>query len=230
MAIYVTGDTHGDFGRFSYKKWHEARSLTKDDIVIIAGDCGLLWSNEPDEQEHYWKLWLSKKPWTTAYVCGNHENHPRLQALPTEQRYSGTVGVIAPNILHFRRGEIYEIQSKKIFTFGGANSIDKEGRTLGVSWWPEELPSYKETDYGLGNLEKHQYAVDFIIAHTAPQDVAEALTNTCGSHADDADPTRAYLQHVCSSTAFSGLYCGHWHVDADLGRYHFLYERIVRIA
>jgi predicted phosphodiesterase len=229
MAIYVTGDTHGDFGRFSYKRWHEARSLTKDDIVIIAGDCGLLWRNYIDEQEHYWRLWLSRKPWITAYVCGNHENHPRLNALPTAQMYGGTVGIIEKNIIHLKRGEVYEIQGKKIFTFGGANSIDKEGRTIGVSWWPEELPSYKETEYGLTNLEKHQYAVDFIIAHTAPQDVAEALTNTYGSHADDADPTRTYLQHVCDSTAFSGLYCGHWHSDVDFGKHHFLYTRIMRI-
>ena len=175
MSIYVTGDTHGRFERFSNKSWPGGRSFTEDDIVIVAGDFGLLWSSAPDEQELYWRKWLTSKPWTLLAVDGNHENHPRLNSLPRVPMYGGTVGVIDRNIFHLRRGEIYTIQGKKFFTFGGANSIDKATRIMGVSWWPEEIPSYAETEYGLTNLEKHQYSVDYIISHTAPQEACDAL-------------------------------------------------------
>jgi hypothetical protein len=229
MSIYVTGDTHGTFERFSAKRWPGVRSFTEDDIVIVTGDFGLLWSIEPDEQEMYWRKWLTSKPWTLLFVCGNHENHPRLKALPQVSMYDGNVGVVEKNIFHLRRGEVYTIQDKKIFTFGGADSIDKDGRVFGISWWPEEIPSHAEMDYGLGNLERHQYSVDYIIAHTGPQDICETLLKKYGGIGYDTDPTRRYLQHVCSTTSFKEFYCGHWHEEYTIGKYHFLYESIVSI-
>ncbi len=33
--IYVTGDCHGDFGRFNKKIFYEQAEMTKDDYVII---------------------------------------------------------------------------------------------------------------------------------------------------------------------------------------------------
>ena len=39
--IYVTGDTHADFRRFSTREFPEQKELTKDDFVIICGDFGL---------------------------------------------------------------------------------------------------------------------------------------------------------------------------------------------
>lgn len=36
--IYVTGDTHGNFERFQPEYFPEQTELTKNDIVIIAGD------------------------------------------------------------------------------------------------------------------------------------------------------------------------------------------------
>jgi hypothetical protein len=229
MAVYITGDTHGVFSRFSYKNWPGAKNLTENDTVIITGDCGILWSNEPDKPECYWRSWLSEKPWTTAFIDGNHENHPRLQALPQEPWCGGTVGVVEKNVLHLRRGEVYTIQGKKFFTFGGASSIDKATRTPGVSWWPEELPSYAETDYGLSNLEKHQYSVDYIITHTLPQEAAELLISKYRYGSPDLDPTRVFLQHVSKSCVFDTWYCGHWHEETILGKYHILYEKIEKI-
>jgi len=45
--IYVTGDTHGDFGRFSKKKLRiKGMELTADDYVIVCGDLGLCWAKD----------------------------------------------------------------------------------------------------------------------------------------------------------------------------------------
>lgn len=38
MAIFITGDTHGDFIRFKKKIFYEQAELTKDDCVMIVGD------------------------------------------------------------------------------------------------------------------------------------------------------------------------------------------------
>lgn len=38
--IYVTGDTHGNFLRFQPEHFPEQAGMTKDDMVIIAGDFG----------------------------------------------------------------------------------------------------------------------------------------------------------------------------------------------
>lgn len=38
MAIFITGDTHGDFIRFKKKIFYEQAELTKDDYIIVAGD------------------------------------------------------------------------------------------------------------------------------------------------------------------------------------------------
>jgi hypothetical protein len=230
MSVYATADTHGDMSRFSYSNWAISRDLTKDDTVIVAGDFGLIWSNDPsDAPERYWKNFLIQKPWVTAFVDGNHENHPRLAALPQKEMFGGTVGVVADNIVHLRRGEIYEIDHKKFFIFGGAASTDKCNRKIGVSWWPEELPSSAEIEYALNNLEKHQYAVDYIIAHTCPQDIAERLMQKFGRYSYDLDPTRKFLQHVCSTVTFNEFYCGHWHENCVIDKYHFLYENIMKI-
>ncbi len=49
--IYVTGDIHGDVSRFSKKKFPEQKGLTKEDIVIVLGDFGVLWCGEEDKEE-----------------------------------------------------------------------------------------------------------------------------------------------------------------------------------
>ena len=40
MAIFITGDTHGDFSRLQPAAFHEQRNLKKDDCLIICGDFG----------------------------------------------------------------------------------------------------------------------------------------------------------------------------------------------
>ena len=46
--IFITGDTHADFSRFTRKNFPEQENLSKDDIVIIAGDFGGIWFGTND--------------------------------------------------------------------------------------------------------------------------------------------------------------------------------------
>lgn len=48
--IYITGDCHQNFHRFSTTVFPEQKTMTKDDYVIICGDFGSVW-NSPDENK-----------------------------------------------------------------------------------------------------------------------------------------------------------------------------------
>ena len=61
--IYITGDTHADFSRFSTKNFPEQKEMTKDDYVIICGDFGGIWNYlYSDKTETYWLKWLEDNP------------------------------------------------------------------------------------------------------------------------------------------------------------------------
>lgn len=38
MELYITGDTHGDFSRFRPESFYEQERLTKEDVILVAGD------------------------------------------------------------------------------------------------------------------------------------------------------------------------------------------------
>jgi hypothetical protein len=227
--LFVTGDTHGEFSRFSYTNWPISTQLTRDDYVIVAGDFGLLFNNVQSKDEKYWLKWLSGKPWTTCFTDGNHENHPKLSALPKVEKFESIVGKVADNIFHLRRGEIYEIDGKKILTFGGAKSVDRAYRVEGVSWWPEEIPNYADMDRCIRSIENHNRQVDYIIAHTCPQALAPVIAGRRGGIALE-DPTQKMLDHITSGCQFSHYFCGHWHENVTYGNYHFLYDKIVNLS
>ena len=39
--IYITGDCHGDFRRFSRDNFPEQREMNREDFVIVCGDFGI---------------------------------------------------------------------------------------------------------------------------------------------------------------------------------------------
>ena len=227
--IWLTGDTHYhiDMGKLSGKNWPEGKSLKKTDYLIVCGDFGLLWTNEPDKTEIWWTKWLDERSWTTLFVDGNHENHIRLNHLDTKEMFGGKVGVVSDSIFHLKRGEIYEIEGCRFFCFGGAESIDKIFRTPGESWWPEEIPTKAEQDYGLDKLQEYRNEVDFIIAHTCPLHYLKLLDNRYGIKANDT--TCKYLDHIRKTVKFKKGYSGHFHINHDFGNWHLLYNNIVEL-
>lgn len=47
--IYLTGDTHGDWRRFSTSNFPDQRKMTRDDVVIVCGDFGI-WHDTKEER------------------------------------------------------------------------------------------------------------------------------------------------------------------------------------
>lgn len=103
MAIFITGDTHGDFSRLQPAAFHGQRDLTKEDYLIICGDFGGVWDGSDTEQR--WLDWLEVRPFTTLFVSGNHENYDLLGSYPISQWHGGLVQAIRPSVLHLMRGQ-----------------------------------------------------------------------------------------------------------------------------
>lgn len=113
--IYITGDCHGNFERFNTSIFPEQKEMTKDDYVIICGDFGGVWNrNEESKTETMVLDWLDCKPFTILFVDGNHENFDRLYAYPVEEWHGGKVHKIRPSVIHLMRGQVFELEGKKI--------------------------------------------------------------------------------------------------------------------
>jgi len=228
--IFLTGDIHGELGykRLSSRNWPLGKTLSGDDYLIILGDFGFIWDVIETKWELYYKEWFDKKPWTTLFVCGNHENHKRLLQLDESSFLGGKVGVVSDSIFYLKRGEIYTIDNKRILTIGGAKSHDKEGRTEDISWWKEEEISEEQKNNAISNLKKNGNNVDYIFAHTLPDSIVQKVGFKFSYKRNNCSVSN-FLDNIIQSVTFKEFYCGHWHEEIDDGKYHVLYNRIIEI-
>lgn len=92
--IYITGDTHGDFTRFSAKRLRRTgMELTKEDYIIICGDFGLCWAKDKTFEYHCKNF--EEKPYTILWVQGNHENYDMIREYPLEEWHGGRCGTLS---------------------------------------------------------------------------------------------------------------------------------------
>lgn len=223
--VYITGDTHGeiDAAKLNTKNFGEQRALSKNDFVIIAGDFGFVWHN--NKTQEYWLKWLDDRRFTTLFVDGNHENFEQLNQYPVEIWNGGKIHRINNSIIHLMRGQIYSIDDKKIFTFGGGTSIDKAYRMNRVSWWEEEMPSAAEYQEGIINLEECNWTVDYIITHTGPSKIIQLLSNEFAG-----DNLSHYLQNISEKAHFQKWFFGHYHIDRTIeNKFYALYHNITAL-
>ena len=226
--IYITGDCHRNFERFNMSIFPEQNEMTKDDYVIICGDFGGVWDKDKESNRETMVLdWLECKPFTTLFVDGNHENFDRLYNYPVEEWHGGKVHKIRDSVIHLMRGQVFEIDGKKIFTFGGARSHDIEYRINHISWWEQEMPSQEEMDEGTRNLEENDYTVDFIVSHCAASSTAALI-----SHGEyKPDNLTMYLEEIRQKTNFKKWFFGHYHENRNVNAQEIMiYEQIIRIA
>lgn len=251
--IYITGDCHARFNKFSSEAFPEQKEMSRDDYVIVCGDFGGVWLD--NRSERWWLNWLSEKPFTVLFVDGNHENFDRLYGdeFRVVDFHGGKAHKIRENIYHLMRGYIFELNGKSFFAFGGARSHDiRDGildernfashrelineatrmsaanklfRINHLSWWEQELPTQEEMDFGLQTLAEHNNVVDFIVTHCCPQSIA----SMAGFF--EPDKLTTYFDGVANRTIFTRWFFGHYHDDRQImSEYVMLYDQIVRIV
>ena len=225
--FYLTGDTHGqvDINKITMKKWPKQSELTREDYLIVLGDFGLYWKN--DKTYEYLRDFYHGRKYTVLWVDGNHENFDWIDSLPVEEWNGGLVNR-DDNIIHLRRGYVYDIDNMKFFTLGGAKSIDKIYRTEGISWWKQEEIDFHEQEFALKNLESSNWSVDYILTHAAPRSILMPMFNR--PEYTGSSTTEKFLEYVTFDVHFKHWYFGHYHQDRDYGRYHCLYNRVVGLS
>lgn len=223
--IYITGDTHipTDIGKLNSKKFPEQKGLTEKDYLIICGDFGGVWDNSNEEK--YWIKWLQDKNFTTLFVDGNHENFTVLNEFPTVSFCGGRAHKINDKLYHLMRGQIYTIDNKRLFAFGGASSHDKAFRKEGVNWWAEELPDKSELKTAIDNLEKHEWNVDYVITHCAPTSVQQKIS---GEY--ETNELTDFFEELKTKLLYKEWFFGHYHTDLEIDEKHrCLFEGIISI-
>lgn len=230
MAVFLTGDTHGelDMGKVDQFAVGEGASLTRDDYLIILGDFGLLWSDPPSENEAARLDWLEQCPWTTLVVDGNHENFDLLDALPEETWAGGRIQRIRPHVLHLMRGETYRFGGHSFFVVGGAHSIDKQWRTPHRSWWPQEVPDDDERRY-IAARAAEVGEVDYVLSHCPPTGQYQRYRARYAGFWGPSDEYTDWLEeHVEGVFAYKRWYFGHLHMDLPDDKPHtVLYNQVV---
>lgn len=209
----------------------EAHKKNPDfDMLLICGDFGYTFRGDEDEDKFF--DYIEKEAnFDIIFVDGNHENFPKIYSYPIEQWNNGKVHKIRNNIRHLMRGEIYTINSKTFFVFGGGYSIDKErrldyekvyGRKI---WWEEEFPTKQEIDNAYKNLEKYNWKVNYIITHSAPTNVLPMVSEFfISSLKADIDIVNSTLEDIRQKTDFDHWYFGHYHGNKDFDKFTLLYE------
>ena len=253
--VYITGDCHGNWRRFSSDIFPEQKEMTRNDYVIVCGDFGI-WHDTPDER--WWLDWLAEKPFTVLFVDGNHENFDRLcggkdypPEFETVDFLGGKAQKIRQNIYRLMRGYVFTIEGKKFFAFGGARSHDIKDGILDR----EDFKTNKEfldTVRAWNKAEKW-----FRINHVSwwkqemptkrERDFGDQTLEENGYKVDfivshcapasvashfgyrETDVLTKWFNDVANDTQFRYWFFGHYHHDNSFGKYVMLYEQIIRV-
>ena len=214
--LYVTGDTHGDWGRMS-KLLIKLSSDEHENTLLIAGDFGFLFQDNEEEQR---QLDAMEQSGVTICFCdGNHENFDALNALPVSNWNGGRVHFLRPHVIHLMRGEQFLIEGKRFFVMGGAASVDKQYRLLleyhggEKSWWKEELPNNEEYKRASAALAQLGGEVDYVLTHTAPTEIIRLMGYP--PNQDDIELT-GFLEWVMYELKYKQWYFGHFHEDREV--------------
>lgn len=190
MLTLVVGDVHNNFSALNI-----IINKRRPDLVLACGDFG------------YWPT----KPWATPlssirpqgskilFCDGNHEDHWALRDRTTDKLY--------PGITYMPRGSTYTLpDGRTIMFFGGAESIDKELRTEGDTWFREEIITQRDF---LNLPDPSTTKIDIFITHTCPAELVCELVKYYPEKG--MEPSNIALSELWKMYRPKLWIFGHWH-------------------
>jgi len=216
--IIVAGDIHG--------MWRYLNTLInkkKPKYILQVGDFGWWPRQHVKSRKPRIHHGMKYRPFdqyglkvgkTEVFWCpGNHEDWEELElrkAIPSE---------IMPNVFYMRRGSTIQLADGRIILFmGGALSIDRNSRTAGIDWFPQEIIPYSEI-YKLEHNEVDK--VDIVVSHTCPLEFEPKLRDKIpynGWEYKFEDPSQQVLSTILDMYKPSLWYFGHFHIHME-GQY-----------
>ena len=175
-------------------------------MIIVCGDFGYF--PHIENFNNQWKN-IDTTHTKVLFCDGNHDDHWELRKLKNL--------AIAPNVFYQPRGSTYRLpDGRNILFMGGANSIDKERRTIGVSWWPEEVIS--QSDFQ-SLPEEYEENIDIFITHTCSNEIYDNfIQHKLGGRytpRKDNDPSYHALSSLWEIYKPSQWFFGHFHINLN---------------
>lgn len=178
MTIGYIGDTHGSLANLDYAMtWcfkHGASTM------IHVGD---FWTYQGKKiVNKLERLIINRSQQFNIanpklfFIDGNHEFFPLLN-IDAENLQN-----ISDHVQYVPRGSSFVLEENTFGFLGGASSIDKQYRTTGIDWFPEESITYQQAN-------KLSEKVDILVTHDSSTEVFEYIRqkhfgnstiNTCG--------------------------------------------------
>ncbi len=222
--IYIVSDIHGHIRLEWLKAQLNTLSLAESDYLIILGDAGMIWSETEHLEvcEYYENL-----PCKTLFLDGNHENFDLIYEYPIKEFCGGLTHQISGKLFHLMRGEIYSIDGKTFFVFGGGFSVKKLTGSSPIYVWKQEMPNKEEYENGIQHLKNTGFSVDYVLTHVAPTQVAEAIGVKL---VPEEIILNDYLQNISEKLNYKKWYFGHHHKDAHSGSFVGVFESVLRLG
>lgn len=229
--IYLTGDTHADFGELIIKSIRYG--FTKRDLLIILGDVGLNYYGDHRDREN--KDRLAVVPCTILCIHGNHEMRPTspgIQGLYHPIQWMGDTVYLEkeyPRFMMAEDGARYKINGREFLVIGGAYSVDKPWRIkMGYKWFPDEQLTVEEMDVIRKKVKEHGNMEDIILAHTCPfeQCPVECFLPNVDKYTVD-NTMEQFLQEITDMVEYNAFYCGHWHTEKREGKLRILFHDVI---
>lgn len=219
--IYLTGDLHGDMERFKSK---EIKKLKKGDTLIVCGDFGFVWDGSKKEKSILKKL--GKRKYQILFVEGTHDNLDLLAQYPLEDWNGGKVRRISGSLLKLERGNVFEIEGKKVFAFGGGESPEMDIRANDGTWWEQELPTEEEIIAARQTLAAHDNEVDYIVTHECSTAVRHFIDMEMdGEH---TNLMAQFFDEITEQVKFKRWYFGCYHMDKVIPpRYYATFAKVL---
>lgn len=197
--ILLLGDTHANRMTMHLALTHA--NYIRADAIIQVGDFGY-WPRMSGGN-HFLKETSKKAKHLDIpvyWVDGNHEDFEELHK--NFGQYSDKPVKIRDHVYWMPRGCVVEWEGVRIMGFGGGASIDRATRTLGHSWFLEEMITDED-------VERTQ-PVDIIISHDAPfLPIRHAVA------IEDSEFCRQQMRRVVNKCQPELLVHGHYHVYHD---------------
>ena len=215
MRTTFVGDIHMDL-RFAMRVLEHAREAGSE-VVFSAGDFGY-WPHIEDGPEFIESVDCVAADFgiTVYWIDGNHENHDAINMMVREHGMKAPIPTPATmggeglkHVLYVPRGCVLQLGDTSVMGFGGAASVDRFVRVLGLDWWPSELITEQQV-WGLEVPQK----VDILVTHEVPESALDQRIMRWKSEDPVSVEQTRYVEAIARRVNPGRMICGHYHVRA----------------
>ncbi|MDD4222369.1 MAG: hypothetical protein WCQ63_00315 [Methanomethylophilus sp.] len=225
--ILLTGGTWGPDGLDRLE--HGALAdLTKDDFLIILGDCGAM---APRVDREAVVRCYRALPCSVLYLDGSRDDYDTLSDYPPFRWNGGLIQVISRGILHLMRGQVFRLDGKTFFVAGGAATLDRSESDKYWDWWPEQDPGPADWEAAETALNACDRQVDYVLSCDCPVRWRAEVAVCDPTAAESPSEASRWLDGLEPTINYRHWFFGNYAADTEVagGRAQCVCRQVVRL-